>query len=538
MRATVPVATRSVTSLAAAAAAVRRRRATWRWWLTGAVGLSLVLTVRDLADPDVWWHLAVGRLIADHGIPTVEPFSFLHAAHPWVGQQWLYEVLLAGAVGLGGAGLAMLLMGLAGSGALLLAALAVPSRERRSGPAIAAATLLSATVAAQVLGVRGQVITVAGSAACLLVLGRWREGTTRWVWALPPLFLAWANLHAGFLAGFAILGLGAATVAVHRRLDPPAEPGARLRPLASALLLSCAATLLTPAGVHLAGYIVDTFTNGTLTQQITEWRSPDFHGLGMRLFELEALLLVVLWALGRRLDPVDAVLGTAAILATLQAQRNVSLFAIVALPQVARAATVAATLHGPRMRRAWRRAHSRPPGRSRRPAPGWFGPASATLVVALTLAAGVAPRLTSSHTAAFEAANEPAAAADYVAAHLRGQRLYSTYEWGGYLAERFPGGRVVDVYGESAVLGDALLQRYLDVHLLRPGWQRVLRQDGVTHAVLPQGSREVAALGEVGWRSLCHDAAAGAVVMVAGAAPAPADPVPDAEAAPPCASPR
>jgi hypothetical protein len=62
----------------------------------------------------------------------------------------------------------------------------------------------------------------------------------------------------------------------------------------------------------------------------------------------------------------------------------------------------------------------------------------------------------------------------------------------------------------------------------------VLGEDGVTHAVLPQGSREVAALEEVGWRSLCHDAAAGAVVMEAGPRPAPDAPVADATAAPPC----
>lgn len=547
MAATMPVATRRPTSLAAAAAAVRHRRATWPWWLAGAAGATLVLTVRDLLDPDVWWHLAVGRLIAAHGIPRVEPFSFLPAAHPWVGQQWLYEVLLAGAVRAGGAGLPMLVMGLVGSGALLLAALAVPRRERLSGPAVAAATLLSGVVAAQVLGVRGQVLTVAGSAACLVVLSRWRDGATRSVWALPPLFLVWANLHAGFVAGLALLLLGAATVAVHRRLDPSAQAGARLRPLGAAVLLSAAATLLTPAGIHLAGYIVDTFTTGTLTQQITEWQSPNFHGLGMRLFEAEALLLVVLWALGRRLDPVDAVLTTAALLATLQAQRNVSLFAVVALPQLARAATVAITRHGRRVRRIWRgwRAWRRPgrvagriTGPRRSPAPAWFGPATVTVVLALTLVAGVAPRLSPSHTAAFEAANEPEAAATYVAAHLRGQRLYSTYEWGGYLAERFPTGRVVFAYGESAVLGDAVLQRYLDVHVLRPTWQAVLREEHVTHAVLPDGSREVAALSEVGWRSLCHDATAGAVVMAAGPLPASTDPVPDATAAPACSSRR
>ena len=68
--------------------AVVRRNA----WVIGAAVLSLVLTVQPFRDSDVWWHLAIGHYILAHGIPAVEPFSFLHAANPWVGQQWLYEV--------------------------------------------------------------------------------------------------------------------------------------------------------------------------------------------------------------------------------------------------------------------------------------------------------------------------------------------------------------------------------------------------------------------------------------------------------------
>src|SRR5207302_1772229 len=44
----------------------------------------------------------------------------------------------------------------------------------------------------------------------------------------------------------------------------------------------------------------------------------------------------------------------------------------------------------------------------------------------------------------------------------------------------------------------------------------------------------VAAAEEVGWHSLCHDAAAGAVVIAAGPMPAPDAPIPDATAAPAC----
>ena len=73
-------------------------------WIAAAAIVVLVLTVQPFSNTDVWWNLALGRLITTSGIPAHEPFSFLPAAHAWVGQQWLYEVTLAGLVGAGAPG--------------------------------------------------------------------------------------------------------------------------------------------------------------------------------------------------------------------------------------------------------------------------------------------------------------------------------------------------------------------------------------------------------------------------------------------------
>jgi len=97
-------------------------------WLLGGFCITLIFTVQLFRYGDEWWHIALGRLILSHGIPSVEPFSFVATQHPWVEQQWLYEVVLATLVRLGGDGLASLALGLVGSLALLVAALAVPRR--------------------------------------------------------------------------------------------------------------------------------------------------------------------------------------------------------------------------------------------------------------------------------------------------------------------------------------------------------------------------------------------------------------------------
>jgi len=492
------------------AAGERTARGRWsagRWWLAAAILLSLVVTVRDLGDADAYWRLALGRLITGHGLPGTEPFSFQAAAHPWVAQGWLTDVLISRLWALGGAGLTMLAFGIAGSSAVLAAALAVPRRAAVPALARAAAVVAGAVVAAPLLGVRSQTLGVLGLALCLLLLSRWREGSsTRAVWLLAPLMLLWANLDAGFVIGLVAVTLTGLAVALHRRFVPGSEPGARLRPLGLALLLA-------PAGIHLYGSLGENLAGAGLG--ISGWQSPAFHTWPMRLVELEALTLVVLWTAAGRLDPVDAALGLAALVATLYAQGTAAAFTIVALPQIARYGTLAAARYGPRVVEAL--GHGGVVVRRLPPRPRRL-PAVALALIAAAVAAVVAPRLSPSHTAGVEAATEPVAAAGYVAAHLAGDRLYSAVEWGGY----------------PAAIGQAAQQRYLDVHDLRADWRTALREDGVTHAVLPQGSREVAALEEVGWHSLCHDAAAGAVVIAAGPMPAPDAPIPDATAAPAC----
>ncbi len=472
-------------------------------WVIAAAIVSLVLTVQPFRDSDVWWHLAIGHYIIAHGIPAVEPFSFLHAANPWVGQQWLYEVGLARLVDLGGPGLASLAMGVAASSALLIAMLSIPANRRPAGPWMAAALLLSALVAAQLVGVRGQVISLFGAAVVLYVVMRWRGGSTRVLLVLPPLFVVWANLHAGFVIGLGIAALALLTVRT------PVRRSRML--LGAAVAVAVLATLVNPAGPGLWSYAVSTFTNPTLTGVVVEWQSPDFHDSWLRLFEIEAVLLVIAWALSRRRDPFELLLAGAALAASLQAQRNVSLFALMAAPQLA--------VYGAHAWSVQRAGHPRlaalPRATSWGRPPRWFAGALVAVVAAGT-AVAIVPQLSASAAAIYESSHEPKAAADYAAVHLTGRRIYSIDTWTGYLAGRFPVGRVIYLYDETAVFGDAALQQYLDIHDLRPDWAKVIGDAGIRDAIVPAGGQEAAALLTLGWSVGCRDPASASVVMSAG----------------------
>jgi hypothetical protein len=535
-------------------------------WLVAGFCATLPFTVQFFRYGDEWWHIALGRLILAGGIPAVEPFSFVTAQHPWVDQQWLYEVLLATLVRIGGDPLASAVLGLVGSAAVLVAALTVPRAVRVPRGWSAAAMLLGAVMAADVLGVRGETVSALGVALTLLIIRRWRDGSQRAVWLLPPLFLLWANLHAGFVAGLAILAF---TLVIHRpRLaGPPSmaisertalvvigvgaavagllgglvvgagalvvlwagfrpvapDPGARRRPLLVASLIAAAATLANPAGPGLYGYIAETLGNPILSQLVSEWQSPNFHDTLTKLIEVTAALLPLLWVLSRRVRIPDALLATVMLLATLQAVRNVSLFALVAIPLLAEHGAAAWALRAPEglRRRLTLRAS---------PAVA----AIACLAVGGASLAVVAPNLTPAAAARWQATNLPESAADYVAVHFPGQRLLSTDTDAGYLAYRFPTGRVVFVYDEIGIFGVGPLTAYRDVAILAPGWPAILSRYGVDHAILPATSDDASALLELGWTTDCYDPQSGRAVLSAGGAPPASAPPPPPTSAPHC----
>jgi len=53
-------------------------------------------------DTDLWWHLANGRYILAHGVPSVDVYSHTAAGHVWVVHEWLADILMYLLHGLGG----------------------------------------------------------------------------------------------------------------------------------------------------------------------------------------------------------------------------------------------------------------------------------------------------------------------------------------------------------------------------------------------------------------------------------------------------
>src|SRR2546430_8859400 len=90
-----------------------------RWLLFTAI---FSLAAVPPLDPDLWWHLANGRLIIAIGtIPHVDLYSFSAAGQPWVMHEWLADLMMYLLYQLGGLPLLVAIFaGVVAAGAICL----------------------------------------------------------------------------------------------------------------------------------------------------------------------------------------------------------------------------------------------------------------------------------------------------------------------------------------------------------------------------------------------------------------------------------
>ncbi len=306
--------------------------------LAAAILVSGLLALYPVHSFDLWWHLRTGQLILEEGrIPHTDPFTYTAEGRPWVTHEWLAEVLFYGLHRAGGVNLLViwkallccLTLGLAGWAGL------AGCRARERLPAAALGILLAAPLLAIRAFVRPHLLTALLLAVTLLLLRKESAtGRPAWRWALPPLFLLWANLHSGFLLGLGLVTLYWAGEAISIRVGaagPATAPNWRGRLIA--LGISLLATLANPHHVKALLYPVQLVTQPAVTGMIAELQSPfdpRFHGaLFLTFLLLSAVVLAVLLT-GRlhRLQLSLVLPGAVFTVLALQAVRSVSELAV------------------------------------------------------------------------------------------------------------------------------------------------------------------------------------------------------------------
>ncbi len=301
-----------------------------RWASLAALPLALEVALKSMGEPirseDLWWHLGMGRVIAAaHAVPQSDAFSYTRFGSPYFDQPWLAQlVMFAGFASTGLAGL------LACDFLIMIGAeaLAVSAAMRRGASfAVACIVQLVLTpVASRGWAMRPQAFAVPLFAAFVYVLAAYRKDARAPLWLLPPLMVAWANLHGSFPLGLVLvlLTLGAAWL----------DARVALRPLVWTALGCAVAPLANPRGLSLFGYVRSLLDSGAVRAVAREWQPltlSDNEGRYVALVLVGALVL----GLYRRARWGDWLLVAPFALLELKAVRNGIWLSLVLGPIVA-----------------------------------------------------------------------------------------------------------------------------------------------------------------------------------------------------------
>ena len=374
--------------------------------------LLLSLFTGEIRDTDIWLHLKTGQHTLETRALTVpDPFSYtidigaakypgeevtryFNLTHEWLAQISMYLIYsAAGFPGLVLSRAALLIVFCALSGCMVF--------HRTNDFYISmVAALASAGMAFHFQQSRPFLVTFVCLALTMAILE-----SRRWMWALPVVFLIWANCHAGFFIGWLVFAGYCSEAVIERLRKKPIHNERKLWLVALACFLVSG---LNPNGFRVIQILL-LYRSSAIQSENLEWQRPIFWEPGIYSFVLFGSLLMLLIA-RRRTRPVDWLLYLGFALISLMAVRN----------------TIFMGLIGPVLMATY--------------VPKWraLPVTAALLATAALLIYDVAPAIARRNTFALHAADWqlPSGAADFLQAHRIPERMFNNYETGGYLVWR------------------------------------------------------------------------------------------------------
>jgi hypothetical protein len=455
--------------------------------------LVFFLLSRTPLDADMWWHLRAGQdMWEQKQILLADRYSYTRPGAPWVNAFWLSEIILFLLYNLGG--YFALAMFVSIMGALTFHIV----YQRLSGNPFVKSliVILAVLTVAPIWGPRPQIISFFFIALLDAPLsspifdengGRWRGGKPRPLWIFIPFFAIWSNLHGGWIWGFLLLAAQLVGMILELILEPSREIKISIwreaRNLLGWSMLAAFAVGINPNGLAIWKL---PFQQVNVSLQIQEWLSPDFHRLDFHPMLWMIFLLVMTAPFSGK--PVNwpqliKVIGFAYL--TFVAQRNIAVFAIVAVPLLSDWTN--STLHILGVK-------------NRIPRTPSLNPRLTVILNALILislsAATIGNIFLISRPARIDE-NYPVKAIDWIKTNRPNGNLFNSYNWGGHILWNLPEYPVF-IDGRADLYGSELIGQWHDVVqgrenalqilddwkvnivLLEPGWPivRILELDG------------------------------------------------------------
>lgn len=447
------------------------------------------LMLRDITDPDYFWHLRTGQYLLEHGVlPAGDIFSYTYAGQPWVLHEWLFEVMLAGIHALIGEFGVKIMTTLLGTAVLVIAYATAKRILGKPYPAFFLTLAFFVPVALSI-SPRPQMLTFLFFALFLRILAGFKYcGENRSLWALPPLMALWVNFHGGYVAGLALLALFAACEWLVF-LASPGRDAAQRRRLQWLNLAALAALLASLANPYFLGHWLYPFQVMGMEASrhyISEWLRPAFQALGYQVY-LGLVFTFLVTAIYRktRADITELAVPLFFVAAGFFTVRHIPLAVIAMIPFAAAHFSqqpLAQMIPAP-----WRLAgttwYARWVGQGRDLGGkeyllNWF-----LLAVVMS---GLLLYYPIYHAKDAERINAvvPVKATEFIVqAGIKG-RMFNTYHYGGYLIYRLYPAQKVFIDGRADVYGDAFMKEYIRIISGLIDWEKQFNNHRIDYVLI------------------------------------------------------
>jgi hypothetical protein len=292
-------------------------------------------------DPDLWWHLNIGKDILIKGFQFYDKYSYSLPDYRWVDHEWLLNLLMYSLYSIPQNTFLL---------ALIFCFLTVfsfyyliHSTLKNSNSATKNFTqcllmVLVLLVAQTCMGIRAQTITTLGVSLLwqLLQNENWIQRKTV-IWILPFGFTLWANLHGGVIIGLSLLALDLFARYLEDIINKK-DNFINLKSHILLILICFFATLVNPYGLNIYNEAFTVFSDTYAHQVIDEWRAPDFSNLkyiGLLFCYIVLFVFLIRKSATKQVSTLNKLAILIFAILSFRSVRHTSLFLLISLPTFA-----------------------------------------------------------------------------------------------------------------------------------------------------------------------------------------------------------
>ncbi len=456
--------------------------------------LVFIILARTPQDADMWWHLAAGReMWQSKAILLRDVFSYTRFGQPWTNAFWISEIVFYLFYKLGGFFSITFLVAITGAATFYYLYRRMEGNKFVNTFII----ILAVLTAAPIWSPRPQIFSFFLLALLDGLLNEIQKGNQRWFWVLIPIFVLWANIHGGWIWGFLLLAAYIVGMASNNLTKENRLVAANWKRIIQLLLWSLAAALaigLNPNGISIWRL---PFYTASVSMQIQEWASPNFHLMEFQPMLWMIFLLILTAILAKpKMDwaALFKTLGFAYL--TFVSERSIAVFAIAAAPTLAEwtngAIEAIKTEWGLEVKED--------------AAPAFPERVNLILNSVLVVVIGLAALGRAYLVSTPEEVNKnvPVDAVQWLKENPINGHLFNSYNWGGYLIWSLPQTPVF-IDGRADLYGNGLINQWWDVVNGTPQGLAVLDQWKIQAILLEPSWPVVRLLPSEGWKEVYQD---------------------------------